>query len=333
MRPRTLQKGPLYDVSVLVLAAFVAWAALHAAAQRSDRLRAIPRSNRVASEISYKADLLERRRHRPQLIFYGGSRSERFDPAYARRRTGLRAFNFATSSARPEGAWALANWLLARSPGVRLRWVWGLQWSQFFDRDLNAGLVQDERFSWYFPDRLVRSQLAAVQRGTQSGHAGESFLRSRYAADGLLLRNTYDVRRERGRTLAESLQHYISRARRKLSGTGRVSEHGKSRAQRYFERTLGLLNRRGCTPVIVLMPTQPKVAAALRNSGGGNGHQHLLAYLRTLADRYSFRTVDLSTVASFKGDPAGFYDGVHVTRANADRMIDAIVKKAGDVLR
>ncbi len=332
MRPRTLHGALLFDVSALVMIALIACAALQASAQQSERLRKAASSQRLGSEVSYKADLLERCRRSPQLVFYGGSRSQRFDPAYAQRKTGLRTFNLATSGARSEGAWALANWLIGRAPGTRLRWIWGLQWSQFYDHELSAGLVQDERFSWYFPDRLVRTQLARLKSSASGGVDG-GFRRNKYASNGLLLRNVYDERRERGYTLSESLRHYIAKARRKATGTGHAGEGGKTRAMKYFERTLGLLNRRGCTPVLVVMPTQPKVAAALRRSGGGNGRRHLLAYLKTLADRYSFRVVDLSTVASFNGDPNAFYDGVHPTRANGDRMIDAIVEQAGDALR
>ena len=67
------------------------------------------------SELTYKANLVERLPEAPQLIFFGGSRSERFDPSYARRVTGLPAFHFSATNARPEAAWAIANWLLERN--------------------------------------------------------------------------------------------------------------------------------------------------------------------------------------------------------------------------
>ena len=60
----------------------------------------------VKTELRLKADLIARHLKKgPQLVFFGGSRSQRFDPVFAQKRTGLRAANIAMSCARPEAAW------------------------------------------------------------------------------------------------------------------------------------------------------------------------------------------------------------------------------------
>lgn len=321
----------LYDASLLVVAALVAMGALHGSAKSSAALRTYSKAMTVSSEISYKADQIEALAKPPQLVFFGGSRSQRFDPDLATKETGLRAFNLAVSNGRPEGAWALANWMLARAPHTRLRWIWGVQWSTFYEHELDPGLMQDERFSWYFPDDLLRGERSNLPR-TASEASRVDVLRNRsYADNGLLLSNSYDARRAAGETLAESLEHYIAKARKKHQGKGHRSST-KSRAKVYFEKTLGLLNDHGTTPVIVLMPVHPAVVRALGDEGLLRNHRNLVRYLKSISDDYDFEIVDIHSVSSFDGDPSEFYDGVHMTQANSDKALKAIVKAAGGAL-
>ena len=41
----------------------------------------------------------------------------------------------------------------------------------------------------------------------------------------------------------------------------------------------------------------------------------------------------MTSVESFGGDPAGFFDATHMTTENQRRMIDAVLSRAGDRLR
>ncbi len=41
----------------------------------------------------------------------------------------------------------------------------------------------------------------------------------------------------------------------------------------------------------------------------------------------------MTSVSSFGGDPAGFFDATHMTRENQRKMIDAALAAAGDRLR
>lgn len=191
-----------------------------------------------------------------------------------------------------------------------------------------SGLLQDERFNWYFPDALLRSQRSVLAQAA----SGATLENRSYAADGLLLKNSYDRRRAEGYTLSESLEHYIEKARRNRLAHGH-DRAAKSRAQIYFEKTLGLLNDNGTRPVIVLMPVHPTVVRALSDCGLSKSHRHLLEYLRSLKGEYRLKIVDLSRISSFDGDPAGFYDGVHMTRANSNKAMDAILKAAAKQLK
>jgi hypothetical protein len=325
-------RPPLLDASLLVLAGLLVWGAAHQLAAERVALREYRPELVVTSEISSKADLLQRLGSPPRLIFFGGSRAERFDPEYARRKTGLPSFNLAVSNSHPEGAWALVNWLYDRQPGARLRWVWAVNAATFGDRDLDPALLQDQRFSWYFGDGLLRAQRRLLPQTVAQMPRNIHLEKRRYARDGLLLWNTYDRYFEIGGTLDKSLDRYIASAVAKLK-TADGGGDGRSRARAYFEKTLRLLNDHGTTPVIVAMPVHPRVLAALRPYGRDRRHAAFLAYLRGLQKRYRLKVVDLTELSSFGGDPEGFYDGVHIDRKNSDRVIDALVARAGDALR
>ena len=321
-----------HKVLFVVLAAAAAAAALTAACGRvapGAVSSPLPVRALRPSELTYKADLVEGLPEPPQLIFFGGSRSERFDPSYARRVTGLPAFNFSATNARPEAAWAIANWLLARSPQTQLRWVWGVQASTLWDRPLDPGLLQDARFTPYLPRSLISEQLQGLSAGPPPT---TSFLdKRRYAADGMLLWNSYDARRARGLTLQDSLSRYIDEAvarMERVSAAGGVSGRGRSRARAYFVKTLKLLNDHGTTPLIVLMPVHPEVLSVMRAHGWQQSRGKLLDYLLAVQRDHSLAILDLTEIATFGGDPAEFYDGVHITRVNADRAIDQMARSA-----
>ncbi|MBE0528303.1 MAG: hypothetical protein IH629_03750, partial [Thermoleophilia bacterium] len=72
----------------------------------------------------FRANLVQRTYEKsPQLVFFGGSRSQRFDPTFARQRLRLRSVNISQSNARPDSAWSYLNWFHCRWPDANVRWV------------------------------------------------------------------------------------------------------------------------------------------------------------------------------------------------------------------
>ncbi len=96
----------------------------------------------------------------------------------------------------------------------------------------------------------------------------------------------------------------------------------------YFEKTLDLLDRLGRRPVIVFMPLHPDLLAAVRRLGWEERHREVLAYLEDMRRTYEFTVLDLSDLESVGGDPDAFYDGFHMRRSNARRVLDAVVRRA-----
>jgi hypothetical protein len=284
------------------------------------------------SERSFKADQIEALDYAPEVVFFGGSRSMRFEPAYLARATGLLGFNLAMTNGKPEDAWAFLRFLHERSPATRLRWIWGVQLSTLYTRDLEAGLLQDPRLNRSFPDELLWQQRALLPAVPEDVPESSRAKVRRYGDDGVLLWNSYDAAERRGRTLARSLEVYGKRALEKLSAekAGGVAARGRSRE--YFEKSVALLNGWGVEPVIVCMPVHPEVLGLLREHGWQRRHERFLEYLSALRGRLRFAVLDLTEISSFDGDPSAFYDGVHIKRENAQRMIDVIVRDAASQL-
>jgi hypothetical protein len=326
----------LHDIrtAVAVLAAAVATlgaACLAAAPARAGDYPPYPSRLTVKSELRFKANLVRDNLARsPQLVFFGGSRSERFDPAFARKKTGLRAVNISVSCARPEDAWGMLNWFYARWPDAKIRWVWGMQSGMLRDlRRLDPALVQDPRFYRHFPDDLLAAQRALLPKSVDRMPRHYGFLRNKYSDLGLLRRNVYDRRLAKGYTLDMALVKYIARVLHDPSHTAMP----ETLARTYFERTIRLLNEHGTTPIMVIMPIQPRVLRVMRRHHLGGERQQLRDYLAELSQTVQIKVLDLTDIRSFKGRADWFYDGVHIRQGNADRVILAIRRQAGKYLR
>ena len=103
--------------------------------------------------------------------------------------------------------------------------------------------------------------------------------------------------------------------------------------EQYVEKTLGLMNALGATPVIVLSPYQPQLLAALRPLGWATRHRQVLQFLTSLQPRYRFVLLDMTSIAAFHGSPADFYDGVHMRLRDMHRFLRTVVAESGSALR
>jgi hypothetical protein len=273
-----------------------------------------------------KVDLVDRLPEPPQLVIFGGSRAQRFEPAVAEKLTGLPAFNFAVQNSRPEDAYAMARYLFWRAPRVKLRCLWALQATSLSDSPLHPGLLAEPRLSQFLPGYLLDEQ----RRVAVSGEGRELGPDTQFTARGSLVRNGYDVRLERGtpfdRTLAGYLAAMVPRA-------AAPSPYGKTRARTYFERTLQLFNLHDVEPVLVIMPYHPAALSAFRAVGWNAKEDAFKSYLESLRGRYRFKLLDYTDIAAFHGSADEFYDGAHIKAANARRILAQAVKDAHEAFR
>jgi hypothetical protein len=83
---------------------------------------------------------------------------------------------------------------------------------------------------------------------------------------------------------------------------------------------------------MVIMPVHPRVLRVMLDNGTRPG-EGLLTYFAVLGETSQIKVLDFTRIQSFNGEPQWFYDGVHITRPNANRIIDAVKAKAGEHLR
>ncbi|MCA8939038.1 MAG: hypothetical protein KDB07_04490 [Planctomycetes bacterium] len=105
--------------------------------------------------------------------------------------------------------------------------------------------------------------------------------------------------------------------RGRFHGFSRLAAHAKQTLTRFTES----LRHDGVELVAFLTPLHPEVIEAL----GQEHYQERLgdanAFLKDLADQHGFHYFDASELSSFGGDPSGFVDGAHITRANAKLIL------------
>ncbi len=279
----------------------------------------------VPNDRTVKADLLEQLERPPQVLIFGGSRATRFEPSYLERLTGLRGFNLALQNGRPEDAWAFVNWVRRENPGTRPRVLWFVHVEAFRAQGLSVGLIQDERLSPYFPDALLDRERQKLPRTEAEMPAGRDLALTIYGPDGVVLRNRYDIRADRGYKLERALAWSVNLVLERYATTTPALD---PRSTRYFKKTLRLLNRLGTTPVIVLMPLHPTLLTAVRDAGWETRHREVLDYLHDLQQEYDLVVLDHSRLDSVGGDPDAYYDGFHVRRSTARRILDVVVREA-----
>ena len=270
---------------------------------------------------SFKCDLVQELKKPPQVLVFGGSRALRFEGTQLTKLTGLQGFNAAFHVGRPEDCWAFANFVHDRYPKVKLHCMWAVQATSFTDGILAPGLVLDPRLSKYFPQSLLKKMKPYMPHGTP----GNFLSRRRYNWDGAMTWNIYDLWRSQGRTLQQSLTHWLAQML-PIAASKKVPT--QTRSKEYFEKTLKLFNDMGSKPVIVIMPYQPQALAAFRKVGWMAKEHRLTNYLTSLKKKYSFKVLNFLWLQPFHGDPNAFYDGAHVTVKNARLIAAQAVKEA-----
>jgi hypothetical protein len=280
----------------------------------------------VGFDKTFKADLIDELASPPELVVFGGSRAMRFSPTYIEGLTGLSTFNNAVQCFRPEDAWAFSSYLLRRSPDTRLRCVIALQARTLVDDMMRPGLLYDPRLSVAFPDELVASEKAATRAPVKKEVLGANH----FTARGLLTRNRYDLARARGYDFTNHIDVSIHRLLPNHAWHGTVPD---ARARTYFEKTVRLYNEHDVTPLVIMMPVQPRALRAFRAAGFQRHLDDLKGYLQRAHTRVRFSVLDFTEISAFHGSATEFYDAVHPTRVNAQRIIARAVELAPECFR
>ncbi len=294
---------------------------------------------------STKVQLLEALKQPPQLVVLGSSRAMRIEPSYIAQKTGLRSFNAAVRSGTPLDAWAFANFIHDRFPGTAPHYLWMLDVNafQYQAPAIHDNLFHTPQLSRYFPS-ADRGSLSLSDLWTMlSWQTARDSLRSvRADITGLPPLVKTDRRApgeftpDGGRTVGDFGDPNVKAGaglgvRIKASAKEALAEYGgrafSAEPRRYFERTLAAMNAWGVQPVLVLTPIHPVLHKLIGPLGWDDRHRQLLEYLTRLSSRFRFTVIDMTSIATFGGSPAGFYDGTHMKVPNLRLMLDAVVAR------
>lgn len=264
----------------------------------------------------------------PDLIILGSSRSMRADPAVLRARLRARAFNAGVGSGTLPDALAFVR--LARSlyPEQPFGVLWLLD-------------IESLRLSGLSPYTLSVPELVAALppgarpedgRSTPTSERRPTYNdpRSRWEPDGFLSWCLYDYERLHGQTTAMRVPYQLSCFR--LIYPSRVPDGMTGWSKWFVKQVVREANEMGVTPVIVLTPYHPELRRFIAARGWVAVHRAVLRYLNGLRSEFSLRLVDFTSVASFRGWPNGFYDGMHARPVMMRRLLNVLVNKAGTLL-
>ena len=335
---------------VLALAACVAMAAVGTFNTLADPygtigMRLLPSA--TTTDRTVKADLIAALRRPPQLIVLGSSRSMTYEPAYLKRKTGLRTFNAGLNGiGGTADSWAIVNFIHERFPASRPAYFWLVDVESFVPFSVQGRTAAEPRLARYIDEtsasRSVSSVLTKVYRDRATVFswttAGESWrvltqrkqaaqttssYRKRFRPDGTYI--------PRGKTATVFKKYFLPSVQRYRDLYTNAYHGLDPRAKAYFERTLAFVNIHGATPLIVLTPINPKTLKVIGPLGWYTRHRQVVDYLKSLQADHRFVFIDLTAIATFNGDPEQFTDGVHMSTVNTRRAIDYVLRKTGGI--
>ncbi len=333
---------------VLALAALVVMAAVGALNTLADPygmvgMKLLPSA--TTSDRTIKADAIEALEQPPQLVVLGSSRSMRYEPTYFEEKTGLRTFNAGVNGiGGTTDAWAMTNFIHDTWPDARPAYFWLLDVESFVPFKVQGRTANEPRLAQYVGEAGARRNARAVLRAVaenrttmfswvtawdsvrvllnrDKAEVKASKYRDTFLPDGMLKQRLWSEK-EWDRRFPKSVKRYgdlYRNAYKKLD----------PEAQRYFERTLKLMNDQGATPLIVLTPINPKLLKTVGPLGWPERNQEVIDYVASLEGKYHFVFIDITDMTKFGADPKQFYDGVHLTTINTRRAIDYVLQQTG----
>ena len=302
----------------------------------------------TTSDRSIKVDYIDKLTKAPRLVVLGSSRSMRYDPSYFLKKTGLLTFNAGVNGIGgiPD-AWAMMNYLHSRFPDSRPAYFWLVDVESFVPFSVQGNTAAEPRLNQYLggpptgrrsPSVVLRAvwdnrtsvfswttaaDSLRVLRHPAAIKRAVVHYRSTFLPDGAIGPHPYSA--------AEFRRRY-PRSQTRYEDLYKTIYHGMDpQAKRYFERTLAFMNAHGAKPLIVLTPINPTLLRVVGPLGWYQRHRQVVDFIQSLHAKYRFDFVDVTDLRTFHGDPVQFFDGVHMTAVNTDRVIRYVLKRTGGV--
>jgi len=285
-----------------------------------------PSAALASSPRHLKIYLVNRPAATPQLVIYGGSRSQKAEPAVLERLTGIPGFNIASSSTQPSDVLAFATYLHDRNPEQRQFPLWFLSIEVFrrddlFDREL---LTMPELMDKIPPELKEGVKLSPPISFTPPADLvfPDGLV---WRPDGSLKVSHYDLVLRNGGTREQML---IPRIKQFVTNYDKFKTLSPTQ-MRMFEATLARMNSYKWVPVILLPPYSTELMAVMKQHGYEARHKEAMEYLADLQLHYKFVVIDFSSLSSFGGWSDGLFDGIHGSTELMRFMLKKVVAKSG----
>ncbi|HEY1813800.1 MAG TPA: hypothetical protein VGG74_15720 [Kofleriaceae bacterium] len=286
----------------------------------------------LTSERDEKPATFLERRPPPEAIVLGSSRVMKLSPACLRELTGLPAYNFGVTDAQVEDLEAILGFVQSRAAVPLRELVIGIDVEAFDDRiEVDPRLLSSTLLRDYVPESHLSWDAATrALFGWQAFRYGLTSLRyaitgrrphesSHYTPEGEIV---YDDERSDESAMRERRAANIQRRTGKLVAEG-FARLSPSRLE-LFRDLVTSAKARG-TNVHVFVPPLHRELVDIRNRGPVPARlADLDRFLRALDVEHVIEYLAIKRVEDVGGDPEGYYDGNHMTEANATRVLLAM---------
>ena len=293
----------------------------------------------VSADRDYKAGLYRARRPGPEVVLLGSSRIKTLRPECVTALTGESAFNFGINAAGAEDFLAIFRFMRAQ-PGFRLRQVLlGAEPEAFIgSAEVGRSLAQSRRLGPFVsqppadPDRLWSDLLseasvtAAVRSAWHYGFDRQALPQEKLGPDGLQMRPRWDHEISAGRFPQQSVVLSTSRAiRARYLGEPQLAPGRLAHLQLLLREARAA----GVTVTVFVPPVHPALARDAAGTSFQRLTEDLVRVLRAAEAEGMLQYVETRSLSDFAGDSTLYYDAIHMTAANADRLLAAVYRGRG----
>jgi hypothetical protein len=293
----------------------------------------------VSADRDYKATLYRARRPSPEVVLLGSSRVKTIRPQCVTALTGRPAFNFGVNAGTAEDFLAIFRFMRAE-PGFKVREVLLGAEPEAFAGDGRPGraLAQSRALASFVspaptdPDRIwsdllsAASLSAALRSVWHHGFDRQALPLESLHPDGLQARPLWDDQIRSGRFHRYTEVLASSRAiRGRYTGdvhlsTGRVAQ---------LRQLLTEARNAGVRVTAFVPPVHPALSRDAAGTSFERLTEDMVAVLRAAERAGLLHYVETRSLTDFAGDSTLYYDAIHMTSGNADKLLAAVYPSPG----
>jgi hypothetical protein len=252
----------------------------------------------------------------------------KINPAEITRRTGLAAFNFAVTAATVEDHQAIVKFCFARDRRRIERLFIGVDPDAFHNEwPVSAALLRSADLGPYaggsapsrFNDLIGWSAINLSLRSLyQRLRFGPQLPRGVFGPDGFLTYPAWEQEVRAGTYRFEPMLAFtVSEYRDKFQSFTSLDEKRKER----FRELLRSAKRAEMEVDAFITVLHPRLVTALASTHFGARARETRTFLAGLHDEGLLRFCNVAALEDFGGDPGEYFDGAHMTEANATKLL------------